>query len=42
MKSIIFTFFLVLISCAGTKNNSEETIKDMFNMGLENLENEKN
>ena len=41
MKSITFTFFLFLISCAGTKNNSEETIKDMFNMGLENLENEK-
>ena len=41
MKSIIFTFFLFLISCAGTKNNSEETIKDTFNMGIENLENEK-
>ena len=41
MKFIIFTLFLFLTSCAGTKNNSEETIKDMFNMGIENLENEK-
>ncbi len=41
MKYIIFIFFLFLASCAGTKNASEETIKDKFNMGLMNLENEK-
>ena len=41
MKIIIFTFFLFLASCAGTKNNSEETIKDKFNMGMDNLKNEK-
>ena len=41
MKFIIFTLFLFFTSCAGTKNSSEETIKDMFNRGLENLENEK-
>ncbi len=41
MNIIIFTFSLFLVSCAGTKNNSEETIKDKFNMGMENLDNEK-
>ena len=41
MKFIIFTPFLFFISCAGTKNNIDETIKDKFNMGIENLENEK-
>ncbi len=41
MKFILIIFFLFLTSCAGTKNNSEETIRDKFNIGLENLDNEK-
>ena len=41
MKFTIFTLFIFLTSCAGTKNNNEETIKDKFNMGIENLENGK-
>ena len=41
MKFLIFAFFLFFTSCAGTKNNSEDSIKDKFNVGLDNLENEK-
>ena len=41
MKFTIFTLFIFLTSCAGTKNNNEDTIKDKFNMGIKNLENGK-
>ena len=41
MKFIIFTLFIFFTSCASTKNNSEESIIDKFNIGLTNLENEK-
>ena len=42
MKIFIFIFFTIFfISCAGTKNNGQISLKDKFNEGMENLENEK-
>ncbi len=41
MKTLILILSMLLISCAGTKNSDELTLKDIFNQGMNNLENSK-
>ena len=41
MKILISILLVLLASCAGTKNNDELTLKDIFNKGMDNLENSK-
>ena len=41
MRILILILFMLLASCAGTKNNDELTLKDIFNQGMDNLENSK-
>ena len=38
MKILISILLVLLVSCAGTKNNDELTLKDIFNKGMSNLE----
>ena len=41
MKTLILILLMFLISCAGTKNSDELTLKVIFNQGMNNLENSK-
>ena len=41
MQTLILILLMFLISCAGTKNSDELSLKDIFNQGMNNLENSK-
>ena len=41
MRTLILILLMLLASCAGTKNSDEQTLKDIFNQAMNNLENSK-
>ena len=41
MRILILILLLLLSSCAGTKNNDELTLQDIFDQGMDNLKNSK-
>ncbi len=41
MRTLILISFMFLASCSGTRNNDEQTLKDIFNQAMDNLENSK-
>ena len=41
MKIIIIIIIIFFVSCAGTRNNGQISLRDKFNAGMENLENKK-
>ena len=41
MRTLILISLMLLASCSGTRNNDEQTLKDIFNQAMDNLENSK-